>query len=235
MFTNIYEDEWSYPPSLIESDEPEQEIESDEIAFEEDANQILEAINVKSLYTFMLPMDVKKLIAAFTIGFVHSFSPIYCHPNIRIISNRNKQILMQTQDGYSRRIYCNQVMRTGVHWIEFGMHRITRDVSIGVSNLNVNTRRFVGFDENSYSLACGGKLQHNSDSDFDDPYAATWKCTPFKTYDRIGMELDLYKYTLTYFKNGKCLGKAFDIERTGNFNKGFVFAVSMAVGRDEFE
>merc|ERR1711933_260392 len=53
----------------------------------------------------------------------------------------------------------------------------------------------------------------------------------YKTGDCIGMELDLNKYTLSYFKNGRCLGKAFDIQRD-NKSEGFMFAVSMAVEGD---
>ena len=72
----------------------------------------------------------------------------------------------------------------------------------------------------------GGYLCHNADpyinSNNEYPYKY-WKNNIYKANDRIGIELNLNNYTLTFFKNGQNLGKAFNIKYNGDI--GYVFAV----------
>merc|ERR1712154_393052 len=122
-------------------------------------------------------------------------------------------VTMRKMDGWSRRVHCESVMRAGVHFVEFRADVLTKDVAIGISRSHSTNWRFVGFDENSYSLSSNGRLQHESDSDFMDPFRRVWKAQRYSAGDTIGMLLDLNQLTLSYFKNGKVLGKAFDIEK----------------------
>lgn len=58
-------------------------------------------------------------------------------------------------------------------------------------------------DSHSWGLSYKGHICHNGQS--------RKYCDPF--YDRgtiIGIHLDLYRGTLTFFKNGECLGVAFE-------------------------
>ena len=194
-------------------------------AFNEDSKQFLELMKDESLITCKAPSSVQELIVSFSIGFNHLFSQNECHRNIKL-RNDNKSAKLHKKDGWSRRVHCNQIMKTGLHYIEFEINDLTDDVSIGISNSTSGITRFVGFDRNSYSLSCSGKLQHKSDADFDDPYSSHWQIMPYSDDDFIAMLLDLNKFTLTYYKNDECLGKAFNIINTKN--KGYVFAVSMA-------
>jgi len=79
-------------------------------------------------------------------------------------------------------------------------------VGVGTQKALLHTDNYqfvnlVGHDTESWGLSYKGSLWHNGKSK---PY-----CAPF--YDRstvIGVYLNLYRGTLSYFINGKCLGEA---------------------------
>ena len=192
----------------------------------ENAAEFLELLRDDALITSNVTLPIQHLIVTFALGFNHRFCPQKCHKNIRLRDN-NRCAKLAKRDGWSRRVHCNQIMTSGLHFIEFKIDNLTEDMSIGISNPNSGVSRFVGFDGHSYSLACKGKLQPKSDADFDDPFAKHWDPAPFYDDELVGMLLDLDRLTLTYFKNGQCLGKAFNVKDTKG--AGYVFAVSMAV------
>eukprot|EP00485_Elphidium_margaritaceum_P008622 CAMPEP_0202708166 /NCGR_PEP_ID=MMETSP1385-20130828/20427_1 /ASSEMBLY_ACC=CAM_ASM_000861 /TAXON_ID=933848 /ORGANISM="Elphidium margaritaceum" /LENGTH=378 /DNA_ID=CAMNT_0049367077 /DNA_START=38 /DNA_END=1174 /DNA_ORIENTATION=- len=200
-----------------------------ELAFNEDITELLKLIQEEPLATSKHPLAVQELIVSYSYGFEHAFCWRSCHSNIEL-QNNGRIAAMKRRDGWSRRVHSNQTMKAGVHFIEFYIVERTDDISIGISNPFSTIDRFVGFDKQSYALACGGKLQHKNDADFTDPFSARWKMAPYHNDDIIGVELDLDRHKLSYFKNGKSLGTAFEIRNTGN--DGYVFAVSMAVKGD---
>eukprot|EP01084_Bolivina_argentea_P173910 301250_1 len=128
------------------------------LSFNEDSTAILQLIRNKSLITSKTPISVQKLIVSFSIGFNHLFDTNQCHKNIRV-KNKQKSIKLHKKDGWSRRVHCDQIMKSGIHFIEFEINNLSKDVSIGISNSQCGVTRFVGFDRNSYALACRGRLQ----------------------------------------------------------------------------
>ena len=200
-----------------------------------DQSSLVDLIGDRSLMSAQLPLSILNVIVSFAHGFNHVFSSSQCHPHISI-SQQATVVRKQTQDGWSRRVRCGHIMLSGKHFIEMKVLSRSRDLSIGICVANCPAiDRFVGFDTRSYSLCCTGKLQHNSDADWSDPYAAHWSCTPFANDDVIGMLLDLDNLSLIYFKNGQELGEAFNIEKVSDKNGGYTFAVSMAVTGDGVE
>ena len=98
------------------------------LSFNENITELLQLIQDDTLITFKAPPFVQELIVSFSIGFNHYFDADECHKNITV-QNDNKTAKLKKKDGWSRRVHCDKIMKTGIHFIEFEIDNFQRHLA----------------------------------------------------------------------------------------------------------
>eukprot|EP01084_Bolivina_argentea_P087219 157554_1 len=71
---------------------------------------------------------------------------------ILLITNINKSVINIRRDGWTRTVHCSDIMKTGIHFIEFEINNFNGSyMCIGINDAKTgDIARYIGCDNNGY-------------------------------------------------------------------------------------